>query len=188
MQIFPDFYTFNTNEIYQWNGLGPQVGGHAIVIVGWGIEKNKKYWIIRNSWGKNWGNKGYFKMIRGINNCKLEENVTTCIPDFFYDLNHKIKGDIYIWGSTNKIKQQRYLLNTQINNITAGGINSITGYTRRIMITRPWLDFNRPFNLKKLPNFDKFVAGNYKKKSKKINYFLIFLIIFILLLILISSF
>eukprot|EP01086_Lenisia_limosa_P006937 TRINITY_DN261_c0_g5_i1.p1 TRINITY_DN261_c0_g5~~TRINITY_DN261_c0_g5_i1.p1 ORF type:complete len:343 (+),score=93.48 TRINITY_DN261_c0_g5_i1:3-1031(+) len=46
---------------------------HAINIVGYGEEEvlghNVKFWIIANSWGKTWGQKGYFKMIRGHNMC-----------------------------------------------------------------------------------------------------------------------
>jgi C1A family cysteine protease len=34
------------------------LGGHAIVCVGY--DNSKKVWIMRNSWGTNWGDKGYF--------------------------------------------------------------------------------------------------------------------------------
>jgi len=34
------------------------LGGHAVICVGY--DDTKKVWIMRNSWGTNWGNKGYF--------------------------------------------------------------------------------------------------------------------------------
>ncbi|CAL4122625.1 unnamed protein product, partial [Meganyctiphanes norvegica] len=43
----------------------------AVVLVGYGKEdgeSGKKYWIIRNSYGDNWGEKGYMKLSRDINN------------------------------------------------------------------------------------------------------------------------
>lgn len=36
------------------------LGGHAVLLVGY--DKNKKVYIVRNSWGPNWGDKGYFYM------------------------------------------------------------------------------------------------------------------------------
>jgi C1A family cysteine protease len=35
-------------------------GGHAVMAVGY--DKNKKWFIVRNSWGDVWGDKGYFYM------------------------------------------------------------------------------------------------------------------------------
>lgn len=36
------------------------LGGHAVMLVGY--DDAKKWFIIRNSWGKNWGDKGYYYM------------------------------------------------------------------------------------------------------------------------------
>ena len=36
------------------------LGGHAVLLVGY--NKSKKVFIARNSWGTNWGDKGYFYM------------------------------------------------------------------------------------------------------------------------------
>ena len=36
------------------------LGGHAVVVVGY--DDAKQWWIVRNSWGKGWGAKGYFYM------------------------------------------------------------------------------------------------------------------------------
>ena len=45
---------------------------HGVVIVGYGTMDSIDYWIIRNSWGDWWGDKGYVKMRRGVNQCRIE--------------------------------------------------------------------------------------------------------------------
>lgn len=38
---------------------GNAIGGHAITGVGW--DQNERFWV-KNSWGENWGNSGYFHL------------------------------------------------------------------------------------------------------------------------------
>ncbi|CAJ0953787.1 unnamed protein product, partial [Mesorhabditis belari] len=52
-------------------GLGP-LGGHAMVITGYGEEDGWPYWIVRNSWGTNWGEDGYIRIWAGQNLCSVE--------------------------------------------------------------------------------------------------------------------
>jgi len=159
MDVYSDFYTFDAKtDIYEWNSEGPRVGGHAIEILGWGEEDGRKYWIIKNSWGKEWGDGGFFRMIRGTNNCKIEENIITGVPDFFYPFGYNVADDIDFWLENPKSVAERNEISTKLT-ITGGGIDNDTGYTRRIMITKPWVDLKRPTALSDLPVWKKFIAG-----------------------------
>lgn len=37
---------------------GEQVGGHAIRILGWGVDNGTPYWLAANSWNTDWGDNG----------------------------------------------------------------------------------------------------------------------------------
>merc|ERR1711997_372737 len=44
---------------------------HAVTVVGYGTENGKPYWVVKNSWGANWGDGGYIKIARGNSECGI---------------------------------------------------------------------------------------------------------------------
>jgi len=71
--VYQDFLTYKSG-VYK-HVKGPQLGGHAIKIMGWGVEDGAKYWLVANSWNEDWGDMGTFKILRGSDHCGIESGV-----------------------------------------------------------------------------------------------------------------
>ncbi|XP_047518139.1 cysteine proteinase B-like isoform X1 [Pieris napi] len=58
----------------------PEDLNHAVLIVGYSAyEYNGRitpYWIIKNSWGSEWGDRGYYYLVRGRNACGISKDVS----------------------------------------------------------------------------------------------------------------
>ena len=76
--VYNDFLTYKSG-VYQ-HVTGSALGGHAIKLMGWGVENGVKYWLCVNSWNEDWGDKGYFKIRRGSNECGIENSVNAGVP------------------------------------------------------------------------------------------------------------
>lgn len=70
MTVYEDFEAYSSG-IYQ-HKTGSNLGGHAIKLVGWGVDNGVPYWTCINSWNESWGEKGAFRILRGSNECGIE--------------------------------------------------------------------------------------------------------------------
>lgn len=150
--IYDDFLDWDGIGVYEWDRKSAEVGGHAIVLMGWGEEKDgKKYWIVRNSWGLSWGDRGYFKILRGENHCEIEENVFTGIPNIpavrlylEYPLYFQSEDYIYrfLWGlHDNGYKE------TTLEKVSSGKNDAPVNFNKVL------------YDISSLPNFATYVAG-----------------------------
>lgn len=68
--VYTDFANYVSGVYHHVSG-GVE-GGHAVRIVGWGVDNGVKYWKVANSWNPYWGEKGYFRILRGSDECGIE--------------------------------------------------------------------------------------------------------------------
>ena len=67
------FFKYDFNQVYQSTSCDQNVN-HAVTITGYGEDEDgTKFWIVKNSWGTNWGLGGYFRILRGVNMCRIED-------------------------------------------------------------------------------------------------------------------
>ena len=79
MYVYSDFMNYESGiYVHESGGL---LGGHAIVLIGWGYDEasSMHFWIAQNSWGKEWGEKGYFRIAFG--ECGIEDEGIAGLPD-----------------------------------------------------------------------------------------------------------
>ncbi|XP_035441498.2 cysteine proteinase 1-like [Spodoptera frugiperda] len=75
-----DRYTYGIDEPTLDN-CNPNKLNHAVLIVGYNVYvsetgESTPYWIIKNSWGTEWGDNGYYYLVRGTNACGIASDVS----------------------------------------------------------------------------------------------------------------
>jgi len=73
--VYADFENYQSGIYHHMTGQS--LGGHAIRIVGWGEENGVPYWKVANSWNPYWGENGYFRIVRGKDECGIESDVVS---------------------------------------------------------------------------------------------------------------
>lgn len=76
--VYEDFEHY-TGGIYV-HTAGQMLGGHAVKMIGWGTENGTPFWICSNSWNSDWGENGFFRIVRGLDECGIESGVVAGEP------------------------------------------------------------------------------------------------------------
>jgi len=54
--------------VYSDPNCSSQQLDHGVLAIGWGTDTGQAYWLVKNSWGTDWGMSGYIEMARNDNN------------------------------------------------------------------------------------------------------------------------
>ena len=70
-----DIFYYYTEGVITDDSCGTKLD-HAVTAVGYGTEDGQDYYLVRNSWGADWGDRGYVKIGRngdGYGICGIQE-------------------------------------------------------------------------------------------------------------------
>ena len=86
--VYNDFVNYKSG-IYVHTGLADkfnpfEITNHVVVIVGYGRDtaSGVPFWIVKNSWGPEWGEEGFFRIRRNTDECAIESMAVETSPSF----------------------------------------------------------------------------------------------------------
>lgn len=87
-EVYPDFMhysggVYSRSEDGLLKKFDPfELTNHAVLLVGYGTDQKskEKFWVVKNSWGTQWGESGYFRIRRGTDECGIESIAVEVIP------------------------------------------------------------------------------------------------------------
>ncbi|KAK5965015.1 Cathepsin B [Trichostrongylus colubriformis] len=61
--LHEDFQHYKSGVYKTEEALSQQLYGHCAKLIGWGEERGVKYWLYANTWGRDWGENGFFRVV-----------------------------------------------------------------------------------------------------------------------------
>ena len=84
--VYKDFMHYKSG-IYQHTELTDhfnpfEITNHVVMVAGYGFdsELKQKYWLVKNRWGTEWGENGYFRIMKGVDECAIESIAVQSFP------------------------------------------------------------------------------------------------------------
>lgn len=83
LHVTQNLYLYS-NGIFVDDSCNSNNLNHAVLLIGYGRDERTglDYWIIKNSWGKTWGEEGYFRIQKGLNMCGIAAYAVKPIVDY----------------------------------------------------------------------------------------------------------
>ncbi len=102
MTVYTDFFAYESG-VYVRDPETELVGAHMVVLIGYNDEAEIPYWIIRNSWGEDWGMGGYAYVYQeDPNDCAPwgwpQMGCLNYIPEIGGPINHSFNLPLILGG------------------------------------------------------------------------------------------
>uniref|UniRef100_H2ZLT0 Dipeptidyl peptidase 1 n=1 Tax=Ciona savignyi TaxID=51511 RepID=H2ZLT0_CIOSA len=90
IEVYPDFQQYKSGIYHHVTSVernsppfNPfELTNHAVLVVGYGADPSsgEKYWIVKNSWGESWGEKGFVRIRRGVDEIAISSLAQQSFP------------------------------------------------------------------------------------------------------------
>lgn len=108
LTVYADFLTY-ASGVYK-HTTGAALGGHAVSLVG--FDDTKQAWIIKNSWGESWGDKGFAYVAYSDTSGVGDDNIAFNLPAPGGTTYVSLKSRDFVSGNQ-IVKAQSTLSNTK---------------------------------------------------------------------------